>query len=78
MTDRDRSVFKRIVARKHKTTTYQITAKMNTHRQETISLKTTLWELHAVNIDGRADIPKPLVTLCNDLKQQKWCDEHKI
>ncbi|XP_071037679.1 uncharacterized protein [Parasteatoda tepidariorum] len=68
LSDRDRRVLKRIVARKRKTTLPVITSEMNTHLQNPISMKTIQRELRAANIHGRVAIPKPLASVRNALK----------
>lgn len=76
LSDRDRRVLKRIVARKRKTTLPVITSEMNTHLQNPVSMKTIQRELHAANIHGRVAIPKPLVSARNALKRLQWCQDH--
>lgn len=70
LTDSDRRVLRRIVARKHKSTASLITSKINTNLQEGVSTKTIRCELRAVNIHGRAAISKPLVIPCNVLNDE--------
>nr|XP_015921838.2 uncharacterized protein LOC107450538 [Parasteatoda tepidariorum] len=53
LSDRDRRVLKRIVARKRKTTLPVITSEMNTHLENPVSMKTIQRELRAANIHGR-------------------------
>ncbi|XP_071037948.1 uncharacterized protein [Parasteatoda tepidariorum] len=72
LSDRDRRVLKRIVARKRKTTLPVITSEMNTHLQNPVSMKTIQQELHAANIHGRVAIQKPLVSARNALKRLRW------
>lgn len=69
LTDRDRSVLKRIVAPKLKTTLPQITSGVNTHLQNPLSTKTVQRQLHSVTIHDRVAIPKPLVLPRNAMKR---------
>lgn len=77
LTNRDRRTLKRIVARQHKTTAARVTAELNTHLSNTVSIKTVRRELHNANIHGRAAIAKPLITEANAKLRKKWCHDHK-
>lgn len=73
LTELDRQVLKRRVARKHKTTLPQITFEINTHFQNHISTKIIPQELHAATICDRMAIPKPLVSPRNAMKWRRCC-----
>lgn len=77
LTDRDRRILKRIVAKQHKTTAAKVTAELNSHLNNPISTKTVRWEFHESNIYGRAAISKPLITDANAKLRKKWCRDHK-
>ncbi|GFU27928.1 transposable element Tc1 transposase [Nephila pilipes] len=77
VTNRDRRSLKKIIARKRKTTLPQITPKMSTHFQYTVSPKTTQRELCAVSLYVKADLSKPLVPQQNITKTRQWCQYHQ-
>ncbi|GFW40906.1 HTH_Tnp_Tc3_2 domain-containing protein [Trichonephila clavipes] len=62
LTDRDKRVLTRIVARERKQSLSQITSEVNSHLRNPISARTVQRELHASNLYGRVGIRKPLVT----------------
>ncbi|GFU66940.1 HTH_Tnp_Tc3_2 domain-containing protein [Trichonephila clavipes] len=62
LTDRDKRVLTRIVARKRKQSLSQITSEVNSHLRNPIEVQK---ELHASNLYGRVGIRKPLVTACH-------------
>lgn len=77
LTDRDQRTLKRIVARKRKTTAANVTAELNTHLSNTVSIKTVRRELHKAKIYGRAAIAKPFISASNAKQRMKWCHDHK-
>ncbi|GFW54148.1 transposable element Tc1 transposase [Trichonephila clavipes] len=58
--DHNRRMLKRVLNRKCKTSLPQMTSEINTYLQNPESMKTIQRELQAVNVHGRAAIPKPL------------------
>ncbi|GFV35330.1 transposable element Tcb1 transposase [Trichonephila clavipes] len=77
LTDRDKRVLTRIVARKRKQSLSQITSEVNSHLRNPISARTVQRELHASNLYGRVGIRKPLVTACHALQRRQWCRTHR-
>ncbi|GFU85225.1 transposable element Tcb1 transposase [Trichonephila clavipes] len=59
LTDRDKRVLTRIVARKRKQSLSQITSEVNSHLRNPISARTIQRELHASNLYGRVGTRKP-------------------
>ncbi|GFU41347.1 transposable element Tcb1 transposase [Trichonephila clavipes] len=55
LTDRDKRVLTRIVARKRKQSLSQITSEVNSHLRNPISARTGQKELHASNLYGRVE-----------------------
>ncbi|GFY26184.1 transposable element Tc1 transposase [Trichonephila clavipes] len=64
LTDRDKRVLTRIVARKRKQSLSQ-------------KVRTVQRELHASNLYGRVGIRKPLVTARHALQRRQWCRTHR-
>jgi transposase len=62
---------------KNQSTAAQVTAELNIHLQDPVFTKTVQHELHKSNIDGRAAIPKPLITESNAQMCKRWCHDHK-
>ncbi|GFU11897.1 transposable element Tcb1 transposase [Trichonephila clavipes] len=77
LTDRDKRVLTRIVARKRKQSLSQITSEVNSHLRNPISASTVQRELHASNLYGRIGIRKPLVTARHTLQRRQWCRTHR-
>ncbi|GFX96982.1 transposable element Tcb1 transposase [Trichonephila clavipes] len=77
LTDRDKRVLTRIVARKRKQSLSQITSEVNSHLRNPISARTVQRELHASNLYGRVGIRKPLVTARHALQRRQWCRTHR-
>ncbi|GFV82025.1 transposable element Tcb1 transposase [Trichonephila clavipes] len=77
LTDRDRRVLTRIVARKRKQSLSQITSEVNSHLRNPISARIVQRELHASNLYGRVGIRKPLVTARHALQRCQWCRTHR-
>ncbi|GFX15963.1 transposable element Tc1 transposase [Trichonephila clavipes] len=77
LTDRDKRVLTRIVARKRKQSLSQITSEVNSHLRNPISARTVQRELHASNLYGRVGIRKPLVTSRHALQRRQWCRTHR-
>ncbi|GFU64159.1 transposable element Tcb1 transposase [Trichonephila clavipes] len=77
LTDRDKIVLTRIVARKRKQSLSQITSEVNSHLRNPISARTVQRELHASNLYGRVGIRKPLVTARHALQRRQWCRTHR-
>ncbi|GFX82020.1 transposable element Tcb1 transposase [Trichonephila clavipes] len=71
LTDRDKIVLTRIVARKRKQSLSQITSEVNSHFRNPISAITVQRELHASNLYGRVGIRKPLITARHALQTPK-------
>ncbi|XP_076035993.1 uncharacterized protein LOC143021956 [Oratosquilla oratoria] len=71
LSDRDRRTLKIIVARQHKTTATKMTAELNTHLRNPVSIKTVRREIHKVNIHRKATIVKPLITDTNAKLRKK-------
>ncbi|GFT42130.1 transposable element Tc1 transposase [Trichonephila clavipes] len=76
LTDRDKRVLTRIVARKRNQSLSQITSEVNSHLRNPISARTVQRELHASNLYGRVGIRKPLVTARPALQRRQWCRTH--
>ncbi|EFN77659.1 Transposable element Tcb1 transposase, partial [Harpegnathos saltator] len=77
LTDRDRRILNRIVAKQHKTTATKVTAELNSHLNNPVLTKTVRRELHKSNIYGKATISKPFITDANAKLRKKWSHEHK-
>ncbi|GFW13872.1 transposable element Tc1 transposase [Trichonephila clavipes] len=77
LTDRDKRVLTRIVARKRKQSLSQITSEVNSPLRNPISARTVQRELHASNLYGRVGIRKPLVTARHALQRRQWCRTHR-
>ncbi|GFY11132.1 transposable element Tcb1 transposase [Trichonephila clavipes] len=77
LTDRDKRVLTRIVARKRKQSLSQITSEVNSHLRNPISARTVQRELHASNLYGRVGIRKLLVTARHALQRRQWCRTHR-
>ncbi|GFV93997.1 HTH_Tnp_Tc3_2 domain-containing protein [Trichonephila clavipes] len=77
LTDRDKRVLTRIVARKRKQSLSQITSEVNSHLRNPISSRIVQRELHASNLYGRVGISKPLVTARHALQRRQWCRTHR-
>ncbi|GFV83049.1 transposable element Tc1 transposase [Trichonephila clavipes] len=77
LTDRDKRVLNRIVARKRKQSLSQITSEVNSHLRNPISARAVQRELHASNLYGRVGIRKPLVTARHALQRRQWCRTHR-
>ncbi|GFV62093.1 transposable element Tcb1 transposase [Trichonephila clavipes] len=77
LTDRDKRVLTRIVARNRKQSLSQITSEVNSHLRNPISARTVQRELHATNLYGRVGIRKPLVTARHALQRRQWCRTHR-
>ncbi|GFV53861.1 transposable element Tcb1 transposase [Trichonephila clavipes] len=77
LTDRDKRVLTRIVARKRKQSLSQITSEVNSHLRNPISARSIQRELHASNLYGRVGIRKPLVTARHALQRRQWCRTHR-
>ncbi|GFW62472.1 transposable element Tcb1 transposase [Trichonephila clavipes] len=77
LTDRDKRVLTRIVARKRKQSLSQITSEVNSHLRNPISARAVQRELHASNLYGRVGIRKPLVTARHALQRRQWCRTHR-
>ncbi|GFW62473.1 transposable element Tcb1 transposase [Trichonephila clavipes] len=78
LTDRDKRVLTRIVARKRKQSLSQITSEVNSHRRNPISARAVQRELQASNLYGRVGIRKPLVTARHALQRRQWCRTHRL
>ncbi|GFU87673.1 transposable element Tcb1 transposase [Trichonephila clavipes] len=77
LTDRDKRVLTRIVARKREQSLSQITSEGNSYLRNPISARTVQRELHASNLYGRVGIRKPLVTARQALQLCQWCRTHR-
>lgn len=77
LSERDKRVLTRIVARKRKQSLTQITSEVNSHLRNPISARTVQRELHASNLYGRVGIRKPLVTARHALQRRQWCRTHR-
>ncbi|GFU53553.1 transposable element Tc1 transposase [Trichonephila clavipes] len=77
LTDRDKRVLTRIVARKRKQSLSQITSEVNSHLRNPISARTVQRELHASNLYGRVGIRKSLVTARHALQRRQWYRTHR-
>ncbi|GFX91735.1 transposable element Tcb1 transposase [Trichonephila clavipes] len=77
LTDRNKRVLTRIVARKRKQSLSQITSEVNSHLRNPILARTVQRELHTSNLYGRVGIRKPLVTARHALQQRQWCRSHR-
>ncbi|GFV10438.1 transposable element Tc1 transposase [Trichonephila clavipes] len=77
LTDRDKRVLTRIVARKLKQLLSQITSEVNSHLRNPISAITVQRELHASYLYGRVGIRKPFVTARHALQRRQWCRTHR-
>ncbi|GFV69775.1 transposable element Tcb1 transposase [Trichonephila clavipes] len=77
LTNRDKRVLTRIVARKHKQSLSQITSEVNSHLRNPISARTVQREFHASNLYGRVGIRKLLVTARHALQRRQWCRTHR-
>ncbi|GFT28088.1 transposable element Tcb1 transposase [Trichonephila clavipes] len=77
LTDRDKRVLTRIMARKCKQSLSQITSEVNSHLRNPISARNIQGELHASNLYGRVGINKPLVTARHALQRRQWCRTHR-
>jgi hypothetical protein len=65
------------VSKNHSTTAAKVTAELNTHLENPVSIKTVGRDLHKSNIHGRAAIVEPLITENNAKMRKIWCDDHK-
>ncbi|GFY26842.1 transposable element Tcb1 transposase [Trichonephila clavipes] len=77
LTDRDKRVLTRIVARKRKQSLSQITSEVNSHLRNPISARTVQRKLHASNLYGRVGIRKSLVTARHALQRPQWYRTHR-
>jgi hypothetical protein len=77
MTGRDRRIFRRTVAKNHRTTAAQATAEVNVHLEDPISTKTVRREQHKSKIHCWAAAAKPLITKSNAQMRKLWCHDHK-
>ncbi|GFW35508.1 transposable element Tcb1 transposase [Trichonephila clavipes] len=77
LTDRNKIVLTRIVARKRKQSLSQITSEVNSHLRNRISARTVKRELYASNLYGRVEICKSLVTARHALQRRQWCRTHR-
>uniref|UniRef100_A0A8C2LAS9 Uncharacterized protein n=1 Tax=Cyprinus carpio TaxID=7962 RepID=A0A8C2LAS9_CYPCA len=57
----------------HRTAAAKVTANLNIHLEDLVSIKTDHRELHKANIHKRAATDKPLITDTNAKMQQTWC-----
>jgi hypothetical protein len=56
---------------------HRLQQNLNFHREDRVSTKTALRELHKSNIHGRSVIAEPLITESNAQMCQRWCHDHK-
>jgi hypothetical protein len=56
---------RRIVSKNRTTTAAEVTAELNIHLEDLVSIKTAQRELYKSNIHGRAATAKPLITESN-------------
>ena len=73
LSEGDRRYQNRVVKDNRKTTAVKITADLNGHLQNPVSIKTVRRELHRSGFYGRAAIRKPLVSNTNASKRLEWC-----
>jgi transposase len=70
LSERDCRTLKTIVSKEHRTAAAKLTAELNIHHEDPVSIKTVRRELHKSNIHGRAAIAKHLITE-NNAKRRK-------
>lgn len=75
LTDRDRRILhSELLKQSHKT---KITAELNSHLKNEVSLKTVRRELLISNIYDKTTVANPLITPYNANKKKMWCLEYK-
>jgi hypothetical protein len=70
LTERDRCTLRRTVSKDHTTTAAQVTAKLNIHPEDPVSIKTVQRELLKSNTHGRAATAK-LLTIESNAQMHK-------
>jgi hypothetical protein len=68
---------RRIVLKNHTPTSAWVTAELNIHLEDPVSIKTVQRELHKFNIHSRAAFAKSLITDSNAQMRKWWCHVHK-
>ena len=63
------------MSQNHRTTAAKVTAELNIHLGEPLSIKTVRQELHISNNHGTAVIAEPLITENNIKMRKRWCND---
>jgi transposase len=77
LSERDCRTLTIIVSKNRRNAAAKVTAELNIHHDDTVSIKTVQRELHKSNINGRAAIAKYLITDTKAKGRKRWCDVHK-
>jgi hypothetical protein len=68
---------KRVVSKNLGNTAVNLTAELNIHLEDPVSIKTVQQELHQFNIHSRFVIVKPLIAENNVKVEKRWCGDHR-
>ena len=74
--ERDCRTVKMTVSKNHRTAAAKVTAELNIHHEDPVSIKTVGRELHKSNIHGRPTA-KHLITENKAKRGKRWCDDIK-
>ncbi|GFX10546.1 transposable element Tcb1 transposase [Trichonephila clavipes] len=77
LTDRDKRVLTRIVARKRKQSLSQITSEVNSHLRKPISARTVKGNFMLRTCMEELEFVKPFVTARHALQRRQWCRTHR-
>jgi transposase len=77
LSERDCCTLKTIVSKNHRIAAGTVTAELNIHHEDPVSIKTVRRELHKSNIHGRAANAKHLIAENNAKRRKRCCDDHK-
>jgi hypothetical protein len=72
LSERDCRTLRTIIYKNHRIAAAKMTAELNIHHEDPVSIKTVRRELHKSNLYGRAAIAKHLITENNAKSRKRW------